>query len=315
MIEAAALQQQIILSLNDYATTPQSQAYLDSVYRYIGLGPSAEGQSAGASGDTGGQISPEEISTGARFGSALGLLDHPLDYAGQLSGQINGNVQTFLQNDPAAGTAAQLVGVGLAIAGGPEALVTGLALNAAQGQVSQAVTDRFRSVGFGQGVADSAGQGASFISTSVFAGFGALKLGAGLFGSITGAIKNLGKAAESEAVPQIVLNKAAGDAYEAEVLSNVLPQTQTNIQPEITVLTNGPSGLKVRLDALGEDLTTGDIVLTDAKASQTAPLTPNQTIVYPELQTYGGTVVGQGKAPYVGGTPIPPTQVQIIRKP
>ena len=122
-------------------------------------------------------------------------------------------------------------------------------------------------------------------------------------------------AAESTAVPQIVLNKAAGDAYEADVLNNVLPQKQANIQPQITVLTNGPSGLKVRLDALGEDLMTGDIVLTDAKASSTAPLTSNQTIVYPELKTYGGTVVGQGKAPYVGGTPIPPTQVQIIRKP
>lgn len=94
----------------------------------------------------------------------------------------------------------------------------------------------------------------------------------------------------------------------------MLPQTQKNIQPQITVLTNGPSGLKVRLDALGEDLTTGDVVLTDAKASPNAPLTRNQTIVYPELETYGGTVVGQGKTPYVGGTPIPPTKIQIIRK-
>jgi hypothetical protein len=62
-------------------------------------------------------------------------------------------------------------------------------------------------------------------------------------------------------------------------------------------------------------MTTNDIVLTDAKASPSAPLTPNQIIVYPELETYGGVIVGHGKTPYVSGTQIPPTQVQIIRKP
>jgi hypothetical protein len=50
------------------------------------------------------------------------------------------------------------------------------------------------------------------------------------------------------------------------------------------------------------------------KASSTAPFTPNQTVVYPELELYGGTVVGRGKAPYIGGTNIPPTVVDVIRK-
>jgi hypothetical protein len=116
-------------------------------------------------------------------------------------------------------------------------------------------------------------------------------------------------------VPQIVLNKAAGDAHEAEVLNNVLPQKQTDIQPQITIRSKGPSGRKVRLDALGKDLTTDGIVLTDAKASPTAPFTSNQTLVYPELETHGGVVVGKGKVPYVSGVNIPPTKVQIIRKP
>ncbi|WP_446812192.1 RHS repeat-associated core domain-containing protein (plasmid) [Methylomonas sp. 2BW1-5-20] len=112
----------------------------------------------------------------------------------------------------------------------------------------------------------------------------------------------------------LLQNKAAGAAWEAEVLSNVLPQTQSNIQPQITIKSNGPSGLNVRLDALGTNVETGTTVLSDMKASSTAPLTPNQAVVYPELEIYGGTVVGNGKAPYVGGTQIPPSIVDIIRK-
>lgn len=71
----------------------------------------------------------------------------------------------------------------------------------------------------------------------------------------------------------------------------------------------------MRLDALGTDTATSDIKLTDGKASATAPLTPNQTVVYPELEVSGGVVVGKGKPPYVGGTQIPPTKVDVIRKP
>ncbi len=110
-------------------------------------------------------------------------------------------------------------------------------------------------------------------------------------------------------------NKAAGDAYEADVILNTLPQTQINIQPQITIKSGGPSGLNVRLDAIGTDVSSGALKLSDMKASQTAPLTSNQKAVYPELQQYGGTIVGQGKAPYVGGMSIPPTAVDIIRKP
>jgi hypothetical protein len=113
----------------------------------------------------------------------------------------------------------------------------------------------------------------------------------------------------------ILANKAAGDAWEAEVLKDVLPKTQVNIQPQITVRSNGPSGLRVRLDALGERVESGQVAMSDMKASDTAPLTKHQKVVYPELETYGGTVVGKGKFPYVGGTQLPPGSVDIIRKP
>nr|WP_052420987.1 hemagglutinin repeat-containing protein [Paraburkholderia ferrariae] len=117
------------------------------------------------------------------------------------------------------------------------------------------------------------------------------------------------------AAEQLALNKAVGDAWEETVVTDVLPQTQVNIQQQITIKSNGPSGLKVRLDALGQNVDTGATQLSEMKGSQTAPLTPNQTVVIPELATYGGTVVGNGKPPYVGGTVIPPTTVDIYRKP
>jgi hypothetical protein len=71
--------------------------------------------------------------------------------------------------------------------------------------------------------------------------------------------------------------------------------------------------MKVKLDAVGTDKTTGGVRLSEGKATDTAPLTPNQKIVYPELEIYGGTVSGRGKPPYTGGTKIPPTKVDILR--
>ena len=112
----------------------------------------------------------------------------------------------------------------------------------------------------------------------------------------------------------LALNRAGGAAWEGELLSTVLPRTQTNIRPQITVRSNGPSGLSARLDAMGTDAN-GTIRLSDGKLTPTAPLTPNQTIVYPELEIYGGTVTGAGKAPYTGGTAIPPTAVDILIRP
>jgi len=113
----------------------------------------------------------------------------------------------------------------------------------------------------------------------------------------------------------IQANKAAGDAWEQDVVQNQLPATQASVQPQITIKSNGPSGVKVRLDAVGTDKSTGDVKLTDAKASATAPLTANQQVGYPEIATHGGTVVGKGKPPYTGGTQIPPTTVDVVKKP
>lgn len=112
----------------------------------------------------------------------------------------------------------------------------------------------------------------------------------------------------------LLRNGINGEAWEGQLLSSVLPETQTGLRTQITIRSNGPSNLKVRMDIVGKD-GTGAIRLTDGKSSPTAPLQPNQVIVYPELEIHGGVVVGKGKAPYTGGTAIPPTKVDILIPP
>lgn len=70
--------------------------------------------------------------------------------------------------------------------------------------------------------------------------------------------------------------------------------------------------VKTRMDFAGKN-PSGQTVLTEAKSSETAPLTSNQAKAFPEIQQTGGTVVGQGKLGFPGGTQIPPTEVEIVR--
>ena len=79
-------------------------------------------------------------------------------------------------------------------------------------------------------------------------------------------------------VESVQANKAAGDAYENHVIANDLLKVQTNIQSQITIKSNSPSGLSVRVDAIGQDANTGAVRLSDMKASSTAPLTPNSRL-------------------------------------
>ncbi|WP_419571142.1 RHS repeat-associated core domain-containing protein [Rheinheimera sp.] len=119
-------------------------------------------------------------------------------------------------------------------------------------------------------------------------------------------VKNLGKAAAK----QLVKNKAAGAAFEKQVKSQ-LQKTDTDVAEQITVKTK--SGTKTRLDFVSKDAN-GNVKCTECKASGTAPLTKNQQAGFPEIEQSGATVVGNGKPGFPGGTEIPPTKVDIIRK-
>ena len=75
-------------------------------------------------------------------------------------------------------------------------------------------------------------------------------------------------------------------------------------------------GTKIRVDAIGVDKNTGNVVINEFKSSQTAPLTPNQKVGFPQLEAGGGTVVGNGKGIFTGGFEVPAgTKVEIIRPP
>jgi filamentous hemagglutinin len=120
--------------------------------------------------------------------------------------------------------------------------------------------------------------------------------------------------AKANEARQLVVNKAAGAEFEAYGKVNILSKSQTDVQPQVTIMSRGPSGLKVRVDFLGTDVVTGEMRLSDMKASASAPFTGNQRRVYPEHEIYGGIIVSDSKPPYVRGTLTPPRPVDIFRK-
>ncbi|OCG41485.1 hypothetical protein [Gilliamella sp. Bif1-4] len=79
---------------------------------------------------------------------------------------------------------------------------------------------------------------------------------------------------------------------------------------EVTIKTEG--GTKIRVDMIGRD-ENGNITCIECKSSDTAPLTPNQKVGFPDLEKNGGTIIGDGKPGFEGGTKIPPTKIEIIK--
>jgi hypothetical protein len=117
------------------------------------------------------------------------------------------------------------------------------------------------------------------------------------------------KVADAARAEQLATNKQVGAAFEEAVL--VQKQTeQTGVVTQLTVKTD--TGVKTRIDVAGRDAS-GNVRLTEAKASQTAPLTPNQKKAHPEIEKSGATVAGKGKPGFPGGSRIRPTRVELCR--
>ncbi len=105
-------------------------------------------------------------------------------------------------------------------------------------------------------------------------------------------------------------NAAQGKAFEQQEFAK-FNQKYNNAVEQITIKTS--SGTKTRVDAIGFD-SNGNVVIYEFKSSSTAPLTPNQTVAFPEIYESGGIVVGNGKGMFTGGTTIPSgTKITIIR--
>ncbi len=132
-------------------------------------------------------------------------------------------------------------------------------------------------------------------------------------------ISSIASSSKSKAVEKVKTkaetlkeNASNGKKFEQKVVKDLKEKGHENVQEQVTVRPNG-GDKNVRLDAVSTK--DGKISLTEAKSSETAPLTPNQTNGFPLLEQNGGTVVGQGKPGYEGGTIIPPTKVDIVRPP
>jgi len=136
-------------------------------------------------------------------------------------------------------------------------------------------------------------------------------------GSVLGGIRSRTPESKSDAPAklspsdQLATNRMAGREQERDVYSQ-LQQQNPRIGAQITLET--PSGTKTRIDFMTRHPTTGEIRCIECKASETAPLTPNQRTAFPEIGAEGATIKGAGKPDFPGGTRIPPTNVEIIRK-
>ncbi|WDH55631.1 S-type pyocin domain-containing protein [Pseudomonas chlororaphis] len=108
---------------------------------------------------------------------------------------------------------------------------------------------------------------------------------------------------------QLEKNRKQGKAFE-DAKYDELSQTQPELGREVTI--KAKSGARTRLDMLGRDAD-GKLSCIECKSSDTAPLTKNQKVAFPEIQESGAIVVGKGKPGFPGGTEIPPTKVEIIR--
>lgn len=116
------------------------------------------------------------------------------------------------------------------------------------------------------------------------------------------------KAAEKAATLQA--NKIAGRKFEKELVEEA-KKSGDEVAEQLTIKTK--DGIKTKVDIARRN-SEGTIKLTEAKASETATLTGNQRKAHPQIAEEGGTVVGKGKPGFPGGTNIPPTKVEVVRK-
>ena len=113
---------------------------------------------------------------------------------------------------------------------------------------------------------------------------------------------------------QIRINAQRGREFEDKTFLEFASDEPGAVK-QITIVVN-KTRERVRVDMMSGSVQNGtavDLILTEAKSSDVAPFTPNQRLGYPYLAENGGHIVGKGKAPFIGGTGIPPTEINIAR--
>ena len=119
--------------------------------------------------------------------------------------------------------------------------------------------------------------------------------------------KALDKATDAGKAARMTENAAKGKAFEKQVGESL----GKNKASQVTI--EAADGTRTKVDFVQKN--DGKVTLTEAKGSQTAPLTPNQKKAHPQIEQSGGTVRGN-KGSSIGlpnGEKIPPTKIEIIR--
>ena len=119
-----------------------------------------------------------------------------------------------------------------------------------------------------------------------------------------------------EASDRMAKIRNQGRQYELEKLEE-FKKIARDVEEQITIDVVNSKGeiVRTRVDAIGYDKKTGELLIQEYKSSATAPLTENQLEAF-ELIRKGsnGTVVGKGKGIFKGGFEIPPgTNIKVIR--
>ena len=119
--------------------------------------------------------------------------------------------------------------------------------------------------------------------------------------------KALDRVTDARKASRMTENAAKGKAFEKQVGENL----GNNKASQVTI--EAADGTRTKVDFVQKN--DGKVTLTEAKGSPTAPLTKNQKIAHPQIETKGGTIRGN-KGIEIGlpsGTKILPTKVEIVR--
>ena len=169
---------------------------------------------------------------------------------------------------------------------------------------AKSFVDNVKAGNVGAAIIDGVGVIADAVAVAVPlvpGGVGASIKGVRAVDNIVDAVNN-GKKATT-----VTENAAKGKAFEKQVGESLGNNKASQ------VIIEAADGTRTKVDFVQK--TDGKVTLTEAKGSQTAPLTKNQKTVHPQIETSGGTVRGN-KGAEIGlpaGEKIPPTKVEIIR--
>ena len=107
-----------------------------------------------------------------------------------------------------------------------------------------------------------------------------------------------------------------GRQYELERLEE-FKEIARDVEEQITIDVVDSKGkiVRTRVDAMGYDKKTGELLIQEYKSSATAPLTPNQKEAFKLIKDGANArVVGKGKGIFRGGFEIPPgTEIPVFR--